>query len=304
MQALIDNNDFILMEAAVVEQLRRSSNVTLHPSLVNAPLIYEAHERQTMKAIYREYLQISLRHRLPFVMCTPTWRANEERVKNADVPLSINIDAVQFMKEIRDEIPDEDREFIRIGGMIGCWNDCYLPAQALTEEQATRTHRWQIEALVRGGVDFLIAETLPEVNEALGIAQAMSASGVPYIISFVIDRHGKILDGSTLDEAIATIDAATTHKPLGFMVNCAYPTFLCPETQPARVFDRLIGYQANASSLDHCQLEQAEHLQTEDVSDWGAAMLTLNRRYGIKILGGCCGTGPEHLVYLTEEYCR
>ncbi|MHC4243586.1 MAG: homocysteine S-methyltransferase family protein, partial [Planctomycetota bacterium] len=40
--------------------------------------------------------------------------------------------------------------------------------------------------------------------------------------------------------------------------------------------------------------------ETEDVADWGDEMLKLNRKYGMKILGGCCGTGVTHLKYLAE----
>ncbi len=85
------------------------------------------------------------------------------------------------------------------------------------------------------------------------------------------------------------------------MVNCAYPTFLCAAKQPAKLFNRLIGYQANASSLDHCDLDGTDQLKTENVSDWGEVMLELNRSYGVKILGGCCGTGVEHLRYIAGK---
>jgi len=73
------------------------------------------------------------------------------------------------------------------------------------------------------------------------------------------------------------------------MVNCSYPTFLCAEKQPNSLFGRLIGYEANASSLNHCDLDGSTQLQTENVADWGEEMLTLQRKYGMKILWGCCG---------------
>lgn len=38
----------------------------------------------------------------------------------------------------------------------------------------------------------------------------------------------------------------------------------------------------------------------ESVYDWGDEMLALNRRHGVKILGGCCGTGEEHLHYIVN----
>ena len=97
------------------------------------------------------------------------------------------------------------------------------------------------------------------------------------------------------------VDQASAGRPLGFMVNCAHPSFLCAGSQPPSLFDRLIGFQANASSLDHAELDGAAGLRADDLESWGEEMMGLSRRYGVKILGGCCGTGVEHLRYLAEH---
>jgi hypothetical protein len=55
----IDRHDFVLMEAAIVERLRRESGVALHPELVNAPLVHEEPGRAAMARIYGEYLVIA-----------------------------------------------------------------------------------------------------------------------------------------------------------------------------------------------------------------------------------------------------
>ncbi|MDP8229288.1 MAG: homocysteine S-methyltransferase family protein, partial [Candidatus Electryoneaceae bacterium] len=222
------------------------------------------------------------------------------RILDSKIGRSINSDAVRFMQELRNS-QGSGVGIIKIGGMIGCKNDSYKPDEGLSAIESEDFHSWQIDQLAKAGVDFLIAETLPSVEEAKGIAKAMEIMNIPYIISFVISRDGCVLDGSDLNAAIDIIDSETNQKPLGFMVNCAYPTFLCAEEQPSNLFNRLIGYQANASSLDHCHLDEADQLETENSSDWGEEMLKLNRLYGVKILGGCCGTGDEHLRYIVAK---
>ena len=301
MEHLLERNNLILMEAAIVEQLRRSGDVELHPQLVIAPLIYEEPGRTALRAIYQGYIDIAREAEMPLLVCTPTWRADYPRVLASGVSKSINVDAAQFMAQLR-ALPKNAAVNIQIGGMIGCSNDSYRPEEGLSASDAEQFHSWQIEQLVQGGVDFLIAETLPCVEEATGIAKAMERTGVPYIISFVISRDGRVLDGTNLNAAIELVDAQTDRQPLGFMVNCAYPSFLQAAKQPERLFNRLIGYQANASSLDHAELDDAEALRTEDISDWGDEMLDLNRSYGIQILGGCCGTSGEHLRYIARRY--
>ena len=300
MKQLIEDSPLILMEAAIVEQLRRSGNLKLHQSLVNAPLIYDDKGRAALSKLYQSYIDIAAEAELPFLMCTPTWRANKSRVFRSNVSHSINTDASSFMKAIRD-LQDNSNLAIKIGGMMGCKNDCYLPDEGLSIADSERFHSWQVEQLADAGVDFLIAETLPNIAEATGIAKAMATTGLPYTISFVINRNGNVLDGTGLSEAIDFIDSNTSIKPLGYMVNCAYPSFLSAESQPEELFARLIGCQANASSLDHCELDNSDALSVEEVSEWGDAMLGLNREYGIKILGGCCGTGREHLRYIVDH---
>jgi homocysteine S-methyltransferase len=299
MKQLLEQHKLILMEAAVVEQLRRSVDVDLHPHLVIAPLIYEESGRTALRAIYQGYIDIAREAKMPLLVCTPTWRADHSRVIESGASKSINVDAAHFMSQLR-ESPKNAAVNIKIGGMIGCSNDSYRPEEGLPAAAAERFHSWQIDQLVQGGVDFLIAETLPSVEEATGIAKAMEKAGLPYIISFVISRDGRVWDGTDLNAAIELIDAKTDRQPLGFMVNCAYPSFLQAAKQPEELFNRLIGYQANASSLDHSALDGAETLRTESVSDWGDQMLELNESYGVHILGGCCGTGPEHLRYLAR----
>lgn len=295
MKKLIKDNQLVLMEAAIVEQLRRSNDIQLHPLLANAPLIYDVAGRNAMRSIYTSYMELALQVGLPMLVCTPTWRAAQDRVLQSGISKNINADAVQFMQEIR------LNDSIRIGGMIGCKNDCYQPLEGLSIEEAESFHAWQIEQLADGGVDFLIAVTLPSLNEALGIAKAMAATRIPYIISFVISREGRVLDGSSLDAAIEFIDANTDINPIGYMVNCAHPSFLRPQIQSPGTFSRLIGFQGNASSLDHCDLENADELKIDSISEWGELMLDLNTTYGMKILGGCCGTSIDHLKFIVEN---
>lgn len=298
LQNLLEDNPLVLMEAAIVERLRRSKHVQLHPELVHSTLLYQHTGRIELARLYTEYIGVASAARLPFLMSTPTWRANHERVLEADISQSINADAVKFLQEIRDL--EGAAASIKIGGTIGCKNDCYLPQEALTSIDAEQFHAWQIEQLAQGGVDYLIAVTLPALEEALGIARAMANTGVPYFISFVIDRSGCVLDGTQLIDAIDEIDNQAVVSPLGYMVNCSYPTFLCADKQPERLFERFMGYSANASSLDHCDLDGAEQLESEGVSEWGDSMLELNERYGVRVLGGCCGTDAQHLKYIAK----
>jgi len=300
MKQLIEENNLILMEAAIAEPLMRVRNVELHPSLLNAPAIYDPDSKTALKALYQSYIDIAQKSSLPILLLTPTWRANFERVSAEPIMLQINLDAVQLLKGIRAEQGNQSVP-IKIGGLVGCKNDAYDPSQCLSCDEAESFHQWQIDQLAEAKPDYLIAETLPSIEEATGIARAMAKTNLPYIISFVVNRQGYLLDGTNLINAIEKIDSIKQKQPTGYMVNCSYPTFICAEKQPKSLFKRLIGCQANASSLDHSELDESTELKTENIAEWGNEMVKLNQIHGIKILGGCCGTRKEHLEYIVRE---
>ncbi|ETN94754.1 homocysteine S-methyltransferase family protein [Zhouia amylolytica] len=296
-KSIINDNSLILMQGGVVETLRRSGKVSFHPDLIHSPLIYDEHGSIEMKTVFKSYIDLANKTASPFVVCTPTWRANKQNVFKSGVNVEINQDAVKFMQSLKQEYPLLENKLV-IGGTIGPKNDCYQPDQGLSAEEAEEFHEWQIEELVKGGAQFVIAETIPNVTEALGIAKACSKKNINYIISFVIARDGRILDQTDINTAIKYIDSEVERPPLGYFINCAHPSFLCADKQPKEVFDRLIGFMGNASDLDHCDLDNATQLHTDAISNWGNEMLTLNHVYGVKILGGCCGTNAEHINYM------
>lgn len=300
MKKFLQDHPFILMEAAVAETLFRTETVELHPRLLNATLIYDGRLKEALKNVYRKYVNIALEANLPILLLTPTWRTNHERVSEFPEMANINKDAAMFMRDLRDEFGDK-KYLIKIGGLIGPKGDAYNPKEGLSVQEAEGFHSWQLNQLAESGVDYLIVETAPCLQEAIGIAKAMLRTHLPYIISFVINRQGQLLDGTPLMSAISIIDRETSPQPLCYLMNCAYPTFLCAKDQPPAFFERFMGGQANGSSLDHSELDGSEELQAESVSAWGDEMIKLYRDYGVKILGGCCGTRAEHLEYLVKH---
>lgn len=295
---MLQKNKTTLMEGAICELLRRDPTIELHEILVNAPLIYEQQSREFLATLYEQYINVARKAGLPFTMCTPTWRCNRERVENSAFPLGINRDVTSFMRDIADNNSDVS---ISLGGLIGCKNDCYLAEQALPTAAAKEFALWQVKELVEGGVDYLIAETLPELNEAIGIAQAMSETDRPYYISYVIGAEGTLLDGHSLGDAIECLDQSVLRQPEGYLVNCSYPTFLQSIQLSPEQKERFIGLMANGSSLSHVELESAENLEQEPISQWVKSMLWAKENFDLTILGGCCGTSPKHLQELISQ---
>jgi homocysteine S-methyltransferase len=281
----------------VVERLRRDPAVTLDPYIAHAGFIYEPAAASALAAIYREYLDIAAGARLPLVSFSPTWRANPERVRAAGLAhRDVNGDGVRFLKQIRAEYDGA----VFIGGLLGCRGDAYRPEEALVEADAARFHAPQARALADAGADFLCAATLPAASEARGIARALAAFALPYTLSFIITAEGSLLDGTPLREVIASIDSAVSPAPAAYLVNCVHPTALEIALERAPLL-RLAGFQANTSRRGPRELDGLDQLDTEEPAAFADAMLRLHRRFGLRILGGCCGTGAAHIRALAAR---
>lgn len=293
----------ILTEGSVVERLRRHPEGLIDPHVANAGLLYAPRAREALAGIYRDYLAIGLRHGLPTVLLTPTWRANRERLERAGLAgRDVLGDAFGLLAELRRETGSATPPIL-IGGLIGCRGDAYRPQEALSRDEAAAFHAWHVERLAAAGVDFLVPQTLPALSEAEGLALAMARTGVPYVLSFVIRPTGTLLDGTPLGEAVERIDALAEPRPAAYMVNCVHPSgfreaFLRQVDAWPNLRRRLVGLQANASRLSPEELDGRAELDSDDPATFARELAGLHTELGLRLLGGCCGTDDRHLAAL------
>ncbi len=302
----IHSNRFVLTEGAMIERVRRDPVVVLDPHVATANLVYTPEGRAVLSRLYRQYLDVGRAHDLPIIVLTPTWRASPARLRDAGLGdvAAVNGECVRFLQTIRDGYGSYAAS-IFIGGLMGTLGNAYDPDIALPAAEAVAYHRPQARALASTGVDFLMAATLPAFSEALGMARAMAETGVPYIPSFVLRPSGTLLDGMPLHEAVAGIDAAVSPRPLAYMANCVHPTVFASAlarelAQDATLGARIIGLQANTSARSPEELLGLDHLETEAPDALAAAMYDVYRRFGMRVLGGCCGTDERHIAAIAD----
>ncbi|MFO7674887.1 MAG: homocysteine S-methyltransferase family protein [bacterium] len=303
LRRLLTEHELVLTEGAVIERLRRSSSVQLDAYVANATLVGDRKGRLVMGRIYREYLDIGQATGMPMLLLTPTWRASAERVERAGIGLDVNQAAFEMLAGIRRHY-GEYGELVAIGGLVGPKSDAYRPTSALPPDAAQEYHRPQVEELVVAGVDFILGATLPAVSEAIGIAEAVADFGMPYLLSFVLRPDGAVLDATLLASAIRKVDEAARHRPLGYLVNCVHPdTFRLAGEQLQGVPEaraRLLGLQANASRKSAEVLDGSDATDAGDPAEFGRQMAALWDEFGLRVLGGCCGTDGRHIRAIAE----
>ena len=275
------------------------------PCFAAFPLIETSGGREILGAYFRPYLDMARRRRAGFVLSTPTWRANRdwgallgysvEELRRA------NADSVALMAELRDE--QDTGAPIVIEGVIGPRGDGYRAGARMTADDAERYHAAQVEAFRDSDADMVGAFTMTYPAEAIGIARAAAACGLPVAISFTVEADGRLPSSDSLQSAIEQVDAACNgSRPEYYMVNCAHPSHFESVLVPDAAWsDRIRGVRANASTMSHAELDEATELGAGDPQDLGRRYRALRERMPrLCVLGGCCGTDHRHIAAICE----
>ncbi len=283
----------IITEFGVNERLRHHPRLEEDPHVGNARLLLSAEGRQALAGIYLEYLSIAAEASLPMIIQAPTWRVNRVRCKRAGLDVDdMNRRAVGFVRDLANKTPGSR---VVVAGLMAPAGDAYKPEDALLEDEAFAFHQEQASALAQAGADFLMPATLPELGEAKGLARACATSGLAYVPCFVLDNRGRLLDGTSLPEAMQAVDACVGKPPACHMICCTHPKKASLALAEHGPMPRLAGLQANASELTPEELERLGHTDQGDPDDFAARLAGLHLDHGMKVLGGCCGTDSRHM---------
>ena len=235
---------------------------------------------------------------------------NAQRISMADFRLEaecreINLAAVKLARTLADEYTKKNPQKPRfVAGSVGptsktcsIMSDNTQPGwNTFGYAKLLEAYKEQIEALIEGGVDVLLIETIFDVQNAKAAVEAAKASmvklgkRVPLMLSFnVANGDGKNMLGQSIEEFIATLDRADLFS-VG--LNCVGNV-----SQVTPLIDRLgaldglcISLYPNAGQPDvnGCYSQTPEMMQR---AVW--PMLEWHR---LNIIGGCCGTTDQHIA--------
>ena len=260
--------------------------------------------RQRLKGYYEKYLSVARVGGVGFVLDSATWRANPDWGAklgyDAQALRAINVASIALLEELRAEWEDATTPCV-ISGAIGPRGDGYK-AGNMDAAEAEAYHAGQIAAFAGTTADMVSAYTLTNINEAIGVARAAKAQGMPCAISFTVETDGRLVTGKTLREAIETTDRETGGYPLYYLINCAHPTHFEDALAAGEPWmKRILGVKANASTKSHAELDESDTLDAGDPIDLGRRYRALTRSFPtMRILGGCCGTDHRHVAAICE----
>ncbi|MEH0523374.1 methionine synthase [Streptomyces stelliscabiei] len=236
---------------------------------------------------------------------TNTFGANLTALGEYDIPertAELSEAGARIARETADEFAARDGRPRWVLGSIGPGTK--LPTLGHTTFTAIRdAYQQNAEGLLAGGADALLVETTQDLLQTkasvIAARRAMQTAGydVPLIVSVTVETTGTMLLGSEIGAALTALE------PLGIDMiglNCA--------TGPAEMSEHL-RYLARHSRIQlSCMPNAGLPVLTKDGAHYpltapelADAQENFVREYGLSLVGGCCGTTPEHLRQVVER---
>ena len=265
-------------------------NIGIEPGVAPEEWVFDAPDR--VRELHRRFVEAG-----SDLVLTCTFGATAPRL--ADGPLAgrateVNARAVELAREAA----GDDR---LVAGSLGPTGQLVEPYGLLTRETAVDAYAEQARALAEGGADLLVLETFFALEEALwAVEGARSATDLPIVASFSFDQGTHTMMG------LSPTDVVSAVAPLGVAglgANCgrsledtdaivteflaaapSVPLWVKPNAGVPRIVGDAVVYEAGPEML-------AEHVR--GYADRGA-----------RIVGGCCGSTPEHIAAIARALQR
>ncbi|MGW4905318.1 homocysteine S-methyltransferase family protein [Streptomyces sp. NPDC004270] len=177
--------------------------------------------------------------------------------------------------------------------------DCYQPSLVPPDEELREEHSWMAGQLAAEGVELVVAETMNTVREALAVVDGCARNGLPVWVGFVCGPEGTLLSGESVVAAARAVAAA------GASMVCVNCTTVDDTDEVLRrwSYDCPVPFGAYPNLEDRSGIadwKPVDHYvpvryPPEEFADLMAQRAT---KYGLSLVGGCCGSTPAHVEAL------
>ncbi len=198
--------------------------------------------------------------------------------------------AAELGREVADAAPRD----IVVAGSVGPTGEIMAPMGNLTHELAVEIFHEQAEGLKEGGADVLWVETISAPEEYIAAAEAFALADMPWCGTMSFDTAGRTMMGITSAQMVDMVEKIK-NPPIGFGANCGVGASDLLRTIlgfVAQGTERPIIAKGNAGIPKYVH----GHIHYDGTPELMGEYACLARDCGATIIGGCCGTMPEHLV--------
>ena len=265
----------------------------------DAPEMWNLEHPERVRDLHRRFIAAGAD-----IILTNTFGGNRHRLKlhNAqDRVAEINVAAV---KNARAEADAAGRA-VYVGGSIGPTGEILEPVGTLSHDDAVAAFAEQAMALKAGGADVLWIETMSSEEELKAAVEGAAKASLPIVTTMSFDTNGRTMMGIT-PKAFGAITAALPVQPVAIGANCGVGA--------SELIATVLGISearpdAAVVAKGNCGIPQYVdgHIHYTGTPELMADYARIALDAGARIIGGCCGTSPEHLAAMRkslESYSR
>ncbi len=285
-QHLLNSRPFLMADGATGTNLFAMGLMT-----GDAPEMWNFEHPEKIEALHQSFIDAGAD-----LFLTNSFGGTRYRLKlhNAqDKVREINREAARIARRVADKA---GREII-VAGSMGPTGELYEPLGPLTIEDGADAFAEQASALAEGGVDVLWIETMSSKEEVTAAVKGAATTGLPFVTTCSFDTNGRTMMGLTPADFVAFVHELSP-QPVAYGANCGVgaPDLAVTITQLAAASkpgDVIV-------AKGNCGIPYYEegHIRYNGTPALMAEYACVVRDAGARIVGGCCGTSPEHLQAL------
>ncbi|MEI4487097.1 betaine--homocysteine S-methyltransferase, partial [Frigidibacter sp. MR17.14] len=252
-----------------------------------APELWNVDRPDNIRSLYRAAVEAG-----SDLFLTNSFGANASRLK-LHAAESRTRELNRVAAELGREIADAAGHEVVVAGSMGPTGEIMEPMGSLTRAGAIEMFHEQAEGLKEGGADVLWVETISAPEEFEAAAEAARLAGMPWVGTMSFDTAGRTMMGVTSAQLAALVERLP-HPPLAFGANCGVGA--------SDLMRTVLGFVAAGSERPVVAKGNAGipryhdgHIHYDGTPELMGDYAVLARDAGARIIGGCCGTMPEHL---------
>jgi methionine synthase / methylenetetrahydrofolate reductase (NADH) len=245
---------------------------------------------EMLRTIHNEYLNAGAE-----IIETNTFGGNSFRLARhglADKVAEINLRGAELAREAADAFNLKKATNVLVAGSVGPLGIRIEPLGKTSREEARESFRQQITALVQGGVNVIMLETfgyLEELHQAILAARDV-APEMPVIAQVTIDEDGNCLDGASPETFTAKLNEWGVDV-IGCNCSVGPVAMLEAIERIRRLTDKPLSAQPNAGIPRSIEGRNIYLCSPEYMASYARKFVNA----GVNLVGGCCGTTPEHI---------
>jgi len=258
-----------------------------------APELWNIDEPDKVLAQYRAFVEAG-----SDIILTNTFGGTRYRLKLHDAAervAEINIAAARLARQVADAAGRP----VVVAGSMGPTGELFLPLGPLSMTEGTAAYAEQAQALAEGGVDVLWIETIYAFDELTAALTGARATGLPVVCTMSFDTAGHTMMGISGPQLAERVHQATP-PPLAFGANCGIgPSELLAvlvQMKKAAGPNDILVAKSNCGVPEFVDGQIRYQGTPELMADYARMALDA----GARIIGGCCGTTPEHVRIMRQ----